>query len=115
MEPILLFETGWEEKVAEMVRIRELARRRETTVGELVLGAARGALPAPHPDQWLPKAEKQRHEDEVGHCGGIVGNFDGIEITLWRMEKSGFLINLFGLAPVRVPLQWSCVVNRNVK
>ncbi|CAM9647190.1 unnamed protein product, partial [Ectocarpus sp. 12 AP-2014] len=55
----------WEEKLAEMVRIRELARRRETTVGELVLGAARGALPAPHPDQWLPKAEKQRHEDEV--------------------------------------------------
>ncbi|CAM9262946.1 unnamed protein product, partial [Ectocarpus fasciculatus] len=56
---------GWEEKLAEMVRIRELARRRETTVGELVLGAARGALPPPHPDQWLPKAEKQRHEDEV--------------------------------------------------
>ena len=35
-------------------------------MGELVLGAARGALPPPHPDQWLPKAEQERHEDEVG-------------------------------------------------
>ena len=58
--------TAWEEKLAEMLQIRKLARRRETTVGELVLGAARGALPPPHPDQWLPKAEQERHEDEVG-------------------------------------------------
>lgn len=58
--------SAWEEKLAEMVEIRALARRRESTVGELVLGAARGALPPPHPDQWLPKADKQRHEDEVG-------------------------------------------------
>lgn len=49
-----------------MLQIRKLARRRETTVGELVLGAARGALPPPHPDQWLPKVEHERHEDEVG-------------------------------------------------
>ncbi|CAN0449105.1 unnamed protein product, partial [Pylaiella littoralis] len=56
---------GWEEKLAEMVQVRVLTRRRETTVGELVLGAARGALPPPHPDQWLPKADLQRHEDEV--------------------------------------------------
>ncbi|CAN0120353.1 unnamed protein product [Scytosiphon promiscuus] len=56
---------AWEEKLAEMVHIRALARKRETTVGELVLGAARGALPPPHPDQWLPKADKERHEDEV--------------------------------------------------
>lgn len=102
MESMLLFEIGWEEKLAEMVRIRELARRRETTVGELVLGSARGALPPPHPDQWLPMAEKQRHEDEVGHCGGKVRNFDGIEIAF--STYGGFLINLLGLAPVRVPL-----------
>ena len=51
-----------------MVHIRTLARRRETTVGDLVLGAARGALPPPHPDQWLPKAEQQRYEDEVRRC-----------------------------------------------
>ncbi|CAN0023016.1 unnamed protein product, partial [Laminaria digitata] len=57
---------AWEEKLAEMVHTRKLARRRETTVGELVLGAARGALPPPHPDQWLPKAEQERHEDQVG-------------------------------------------------
>lgn len=51
-----------------MESIRKLARRRETTVGELVLGAARGSLPPPHPDQWLPKAEQERHEDEVGQA-----------------------------------------------
>lgn len=59
------FLQGWEEKLEEMVKIRTLARQRETTIGELVLGAARGAPPPPHPDQWLPTAEHQRHEDEV--------------------------------------------------
>ena len=39
---------------------------RETTVGELVLGAARGSLPPPHPDQWLPNAERERNKEEVG-------------------------------------------------
>lgn len=58
--------TGWNEKLAEMVQIRSLARQRETTVGELVMGAARGAPAPPHPDQWLPRAERERHEDEVG-------------------------------------------------
>lgn len=56
---------GWTDKLAEMVQIRGLARQRETTVGELVMGAARGAPPPPHPDQWMPRAERERHEDEV--------------------------------------------------
>lgn len=55
-----------------MLQIRTLARQREEKVGELVLGAARGALPPPHPDQWLPKAEQQRHDNEVGHLCFVV-------------------------------------------
>lgn len=63
--PKICSRPDWEEKMEEMFNIRTLARERETTVGELVLGVARGALPPPHPDQWLPKADRKRHDDEV--------------------------------------------------
>lgn len=58
-------ETDWQDKLTTLEETRSLARHRETTVGELVMGAARGAPLPPHPDQWLPRAERERHEDEV--------------------------------------------------
>ncbi|CAM9414363.1 unnamed protein product [Discosporangium mesarthrocarpum] len=81
------------EKVKEITAIRALAREREVTVGEMVLGAARGLPLPPHPDQWLPRAERERHEEEVRllidlHLRELRSKQDSVEAAAMEVREA---------------------------